>query len=119
MPMRAIRGATTARANTPTAILDATRELLDTLIRANRVSEDDVASILFTITRDLDAVFPARAARELGWTHTALLDAQAPDVGGDICRCIRVLVHWNTDRPAGEIQHVYLREAQTLRPDRQ
>ncbi len=118
MPMRGIRGATTATANTREAILEATRELLQALIRDNHLSEDDVASILFTVTPDLSAAFPTRAARELGWTHTALLDAQAPPVDGDLPRCIRVLIHWNTDQPASDIRHIYLREAQDLRPDR-
>ncbi len=117
MPMRAIRGATTAHANTPQAILDATRELLDALIHANHLSEDEVASIFFTVTPDLDAIFPARAVRELGWTNTALLDAQAPRVADDLPRCIRVLIHWNTDHSVHDIQHVYLREAKNLRPD--
>ncbi len=118
MPIRGIRGATTAAENTRAAILAATRELLQALIAANDLREPDIASAYFTVTPDLDAAFPARAARDLGWTSTALLDAQAPHVAGDLPCCIRVLVHWNTDHTQSEIQNIYLREARTLRPDR-
>ena len=118
MAVRGIRGATTAHANTREAILDATRELLDAIVQANGVRAPEVASVFFTMTPDLDAAFPARAARDLGWSDAALLDAQAPAVAGDLPRCIRVLIHWNTERAASEVRHVYLRDAQKLRPDR-
>ena len=118
MPVRGIRGATTAEANTRDAILGATCELLDALVRANGLCEADVASIYFTVTPDLDAAFPAAAVRLMGWNRVALLDAQAPRVADDLLRCIRVLIHWNTDSSSNEIQHVYLREAKRLRPDR-
>lgn len=118
MPIRGVRGATTARANTRPAILEATQELLTALIDANDLREVDVASIYFTVTADLDAAFPAAAARALGWDAAALLDAQAPRVAGDLPRCIRVLIHWNTKRALDEIKHVYLRDARQLRPDR-
>ena len=117
MPVRGIRGATTAAANTHEAILGATRELLSAIVRANDVCASDIASVFFTVTSDLNAAFPARAARDLGWNEAALLDAYAPDVEGDVPRCIRVLIHWNTERAAHEIKHVYLREAKKLRPD--
>lgn len=118
MAMRGIRGATIAKSNTREAILDATRELLDAIVQANGVRAPEIASIFFTMTRDLDAAFPARAARDLGWTDAALLDAQAPAVDGDLPRCIRVLIHWNTERAEQDIKHIYLREARKLRPDR-
>lgn len=118
MTIRGIRGATTAENNTRDSILSATRELLTAIVDANQLNVADIASIYFTVTFDLDAAFPARAARDLGWTDAALLDAQAPQVKDDLPRCIRVLIHWNTDRAADEIAHVYLREAKTLRPDR-
>jgi chorismate mutase len=117
MALRGLRGATTAEANTRAAILTATRELLDVLARENQIHPGDVASIYFTVTADLDAAFPATAAREMGWTDVALLDAQAPRVSNDIPRCIRVLIHWNTDKPPHELRHVYLRDARHLRPD--
>ena len=117
MPMRGIRGATTANENTRDAILDATRELLDVIAQRNELHPSDIVSIVFTVTPDLDAAFPAAAARMLGWTSTALLDMAAPRVANDLPRCVRVLIHWNTDRTVNEIRHVYLREARRLRPD--
>jgi chorismate mutase len=118
MPVRGVRGATTVSANSREAILDATYELLDAIVQANQINANDIASALFTVTPDLDSAFPARAARDLGWDGAALIDAQAPHVAGDLPRCIRILVHWNTDRAAAEIRHVYLRDARHLRPDR-
>jgi len=114
---RGIRGATTVAENDASAILDATRELLEQIIAENDVREEDVASVLFTATPDLDAAYPAVAARRLGWTHTSLICTQEMAVQGSLSRCIRVLVHWNTDRAIDEIHHVYLREARRLRPD--
>jgi chorismate mutase len=114
---RGIRGATTVACNDREAILEATGELLEQIIAANGLREPDVASATFTMTADLDAVYPAVAARRLGWTHTALLCQQEMAVAGSLPRCIRVLVHWNTDCPIDQIRHIYLREAQVLRPD--
>lgn len=115
--VRGIRGAVVAETNTPEAIRSATRELLETMVAVNEVSVDDVVAVFFTVTADLDRAFPASAVRELGWTHVPLLDAMAPPVADDLPRCIRVLVLINTDRPAAEIQHVYLGQARDLRPD--
>ncbi len=117
MPLRGIRGAITATANTRDAILDATRELLEEIVRANEICVQDIASVIFTITPDLDAAFPAAAARARGWTHVPLLDVSAPRVVNDLPRCIRVMIHWNTDRAQKEIAHVYLGDARNLRPD--
>jgi chorismate mutase len=117
MPCRAIRGATTAETNSAAAILAAARELLTHIIDANGVDVDDIASAIFTVTPDLTATFPARAARELGWQHAALLDAQEVPVPGSLPRCVRVLIHWNTDKRQAEVHHVYLRGAASLRPD--
>jgi len=114
---RGIRGATTVPENRAEAILEATKELLQQIIADNAVREEDVASVIFTATPDLDAVYPAVAARRLGWTHTTLLCLQEMPVPGSLPRCIRVLIHWNTARTHGEIHHVYLREACSLRPD--
>lgn len=115
---RGIRGATTATENTREAILEATRELLEQLIAANGIVAEDIASAIFTTTTDLDAEFPAVAARALGWLDTALLCGHEMMVPGSLQRCIRVLVHWNTTRRADEIVHVYIRGAQNLRPER-
>jgi chorismate mutase len=115
---RGVRGATTASANTPEAILEATRELLVTLIEGNGLRPEDVASVFFTTTPDLNAAFPARAARDLGWLDVALLGAQEMEVPGAPPRCIRVLIHWNTSLPQAAIRHAYLRDAASLRPER-
>lgn len=118
MHCRGIRGATTVEKNTAEAILAATRELLELIVEANDLKVKDVASAIFTTTPDLTAAFPAKAAREMGWRDVALLDAQEIPVPGSLERCIRVLIHWNTEKSAAEIRHVYLRGARTLRPDR-
>jgi|HigsolmetaAR202D_1030399.scaffolds.fasta_scaffold10714_4 chorismate mutase len=115
---RGIRGATTAEDNTRQAILEATRELLIRLIEANDLRVEDIASAIFSTTADLNAEFPAVAARELGWLDTALMCTHEMRVPGSLERCIRVLIHWNTPRAANEIVHVYMRGATTLRPER-
>lgn len=115
--MRGVRGATTAHANTGKEVLDATRRLLEAMIEANGIQEDDVASAIFTTTPDLNAAFPAKAARDLGWHRTALLGAVEADVPDGIPLCIRILIHWNTELSLDDIQHVYMRGALALRPD--
>jgi chorismate mutase len=117
MACRGIRGAVCADANRAEAIRAATRALLERIVAVNGLSDADVVSAVFTATPDLDAAYPARAARELGWTQVPLLCMQEMAVTGSLPRCIRVLIHWNTDRPPGEVQHVYLGEARALRPD--
>lgn len=118
MPCRGVRGATTVDANTPEEILKATRQLLALMIRQNGIRQEDVASALFTTTSDLNAEFPALAARQLGWFDTALMCHHELDVPGSLERCVRVLLHWNTDKPSADIVHVYIRDAASLRPDR-
>lgn len=115
--IRGIRGAITVEADTEEAIIEATMEILSAMIHANDLHEDDVASIFFTTTPDLTATYPARGARRLGWTKTALMGGVEMDVRGSIPRCIRILIHWNTDKPLSEIKHIYLRDAVKLRPD--
>ena len=117
MTCRGIRGAITVDANKQEMILAATRELLTHIVEANDLDVDDVASAVFTATPDLDAAPPARAARELGWTGVPLLCMQEMAVAGALPRCIRVLIHWNTERRQDQIRHVYLKEARVLRPD--
>ena len=117
MYCRGIRGATTAETNTAEAILTATRELLSLIIGANDLKVEDVASAIFTTTPDLTAAFPAKAAREMGWRDVALLDAQEIPVRGSLERCIRVLIHWNTEKRQDEVVHVYIKGAKALRPD--
>ena len=115
---RGIRGATTAEANTREAILAATREMLVLLIEQNDLRPDDIASAIFSTTPDLNAEFPAVAARDLGWVDTALLCTHEMAVPGSLPRCIRVLIHWNTSCRADEVRHVYIRGARSLRPER-
>ncbi|MFH1923731.1 MAG: chorismate mutase [Planctomycetota bacterium] len=117
MPCRGVRGATTADANTSEAILEATRQLLALMIRQNGIEDEDVASAIFTTTPDLNAEFPALAARQLGWLHVALMCHHELQVPGSLRRCIRVLLHWNTKTPAEKIVHIYIKDAVTLRPD--
>ena len=117
MLTRGVRGATTVEANTPEAILEATRELLAAMLKVNDLDVEYVASAFFTATPDLNAEFPALAAREMGWHNVALLCGHEMNKPGSLPMCLRVLLHVNTDRPAGEIHHIYLRGARALRPD--
>ena len=114
--MQGIRGATTVARNDASEILAATDELLQALIEANDLEPDDIVSALFTVTRDLDAAFPARAAEEYGWNIVALLHGTEIPVPGSLPRVIRLLLHCYAD-PDTEPQHVYLREAISLRRD--
>ena len=115
--VRGLRGATTATANTPAAIGEATRELVQAMLSENQLDPEDIASIIFTVSPDLNAQYPALAARELGLHMVPLLCAREIDVPGGQPRCIRVLMHVNTTRRQAEMRHVYLREARALRPD--
>jgi chorismate mutase len=118
MPVQGIRGATVVESDQPESILAATRELLHAILEANpALKTSDLASVIFTVTEDLSSVYPAQAARQLGWTHVPMLCMQEIPVPGGLLRCIRVLLHWNTDVPQGSIHHVYLGAASTLRPD--
>ena len=117
MHSRGLRGATTADANTRDAILAATRQLFALMIRLNEVQKEDVASVIFTVTRDLNAEFPALAARQLGWLDVPLLCTHEIDVPGSLPRCIRILISWNTTKTQSEVTHVYVKEAVKLRPD--
>ncbi|KXK15863.1 MAG: chorismate mutase [Chloroflexi bacterium OLB15] len=114
---RGVRGATTVESNTAEAILAATLELLEAMVEANGIDEEDVVSVFFTASPDLNAAYPAKAARDMGWRRTALLGCQEMDVPNGIKQCIRVLIHWSTPKALDEIVHVYMREALILRPD--
>ena len=113
--VRGIRGATTADTNSKEAILEATKELLGRLVEANDIDVRDVAAAYFTATDDLDAEFPALAARQIGWTQAALMCAREMNVEDGANRCIRVLLLVNTDRALEEIEFVYLKGASSLR----
>lgn len=114
---RAIRGATTAEKNTAEDILEATRELLAAIIEANDVQVEDVVSVIFTTTPDLNATFPAVAAREYGWNNVPLMCSHEMAVPGALDHVVRMLIHINTEKSATEIRHVYLRRAVELRPE--
>ena len=115
--LRGIRGATTVDANTREAILQAASELLSALIEANDIRRDDVASVIFTTTPDVNAEFPAVAARQMGWTNVALMCGHEMAVPGSLPMCLRILMHVNTAKTPDELQFVYLRGARALRQD--
>jgi chorismate mutase len=118
MTVRGIRGATSVEHNRADAILDATRELLQAILEKNGLTRfDDIISAVFTTTPDLNEAFPAEAARALGMKQVPLLCASEIAVPHGMPRCIRVLLHVNTDKRQDEIVHVYLRDAKRLRPD--
>ena len=117
MLCRGIRGATTVEVNRREAILEATAELLAAMVKANGIKPEDVASAFFTTTPDLNAEFPALAARRLGWDDVPLLCGHEMAVPGSLPMCLRILLHVNTDKRADQIVHVYLRGARALRPD--
>lgn len=118
MAVRGIRGATSVECDTPQEILAATRELLQKLLQENQIHEfEDIVSVIFTTTQDLNSTFPAEAAREAGMSQVPLLCASEIPIAGSLPRCIRVLMHLNTDKRQHEVTHVYLREARKLRPD--
>jgi chorismate mutase len=115
--IRAIRGAIQVNADTPTAVMDATRELITALIERNGLHQDDIISILFTTTPDLVSQFPASAAREAGLTDVPLMCATEISVPGAMPRVIRLLAHVESSLPKSGIEHVYLRGAEVMRPD--
>ena len=118
MSVRGIRGTTSVEADTPAEILAATTELLNEILRANQIEGfDEIASAIFTTSADLTSSFPAEAARTLGMNQVPLLCASEIAVRSSVARCIRVLLHLNTDKTQREMVHVYLREARRLRPD--
>lgn len=117
MAVRAVRGATQVDANDSGAILDATTELVTEVMSRNGLSTDDVISVLFTATADLNAEFPALAARKLGFQEVPLLCCTEINVPGGLPRVVRLLMHIETDRPRSAMQHAYLRGAAALRLD--
>ena len=117
MRLQALRGAITCDANTPDEIGEKTRQLVSEVLARNGIEHDDLVSIIFTATEDLTAQFPATAARALGLGDVALLSARELSVEGALPRVVRVLVHCYTDHPRGELHHVYLGAARSLRDD--
>ena len=113
--VRAIRGATTSDDNTKEDIVEATRQMLVSLVEANDLRKEDVISAFFTTTKDLNTQFPAVAARKIGWTEVALMCSHEMFVPDAQEKCIRVMVHVNTDKSPQEINNVYLKDAVNLR----
>ena len=117
MYIRALRGATTINNNTKEEIFSASEEMVEKLIAENGLNIDDIASIIFTITPDIDAAFPAAAVRKMGITNVPLLDVAQPYIVGALKMCLRVIIHFNSDNENSELRHVYLNGAKILRPD--
>ncbi len=117
LKVRGIRGAVTVEENVPEQIGAATKRLLSEMIGRNAIETADIASVLFSLTPDLQSAFPALAAREMGWVHVPMLHFSEIAVPGAMARVVRVLMHVNTVRGQQEIEHVYLDGAAALRPD--
>jgi len=117
MTVRGIRGAITVAVNSKESILEGTEELLLAMQKKNEFNTTDIVCILFSMTPDLDAAFPAEAARQLGWRMVPLFDTQEIPVAGSLPQCIRILMLINSQKSQLEINHCYLREAQVLRAD--
>ena len=118
MTTRGIRGATTVDSDTKEDVLSSTRELLEAILMSNpELETDDIASVLFTVTEDIVAAYPAEVARQMGWTLVPMICSREIPVPETLPFCIRLLIHWNTDLEQKEINHIYLKEAKTLRPD--
>ena len=115
--MRAIRGAITVDENTEKEILEASGLLFKEIVEKNHLSEEEIVSIIFSVTPDLDAVYPARAIREMGYKNIPLFDVAEMYVKGSLSKIIRVLIFVNRDTPLDNMVHVYLRDAKKLRPD--
>lgn len=117
MTVRAVRGAVTVDENSMVEIIDETKSLLKSMIEENNIDQEDMISIIFSVTKDLDAAFPAVAARQLGLTDVALFCTSEMDVPGSLPKCIRVLMHINSEKKNSEIINIYLKDAKVLRPD--
>jgi len=115
--VRGVRGAISVGKNEPAEILERVEELLVAMVHANKIKTEDIASITFSSTADLNSAFPALAARRLGWIEVPLFGTQEIDCPTGVPYCIRVLILINTELPQNAIKHIYLREAVVLRPD--
>lgn len=117
MPVRGIRGATSVESNTSDEIFAKTSELLAAIVEKNNIALEDIASVIFSVTDDIDSVYPAAAARRDGWNFTPLFCCREIPVQGGIDGLIRVLMHVNSESPQSEMRHVFLHRAKALRPD--
>jgi len=112
-----IRGAINVESNTEPAVLAAARQLLQEMAAQNQLEPSDLSAAFFTVTQDLNAAYPARAAREMGWDLVPLMCMQEMNVPGSLPLCLRVLLLWNTEKTQDQVHHVYLGSARALRPD--
>tara|TARA_A100001015_G_C14708463_1_gene601090 strand:+ start:156 stop:521 length:366 start_codon:yes stop_codon:yes gene_type:complete len=117
MTCRGIRGAITIEENNKDQIVAGTIRILSEMISKNDIKENDIVSIFFSVTEDLNATFPARAARQMNLTHTPLLCFHEIRVPDGLEKCIRILMHVNSNKSIQEIEHIYLEKAASLRPD--
>ncbi|MDQ2991321.1 MAG: chorismate mutase [Candidatus Eremiobacteraeota bacterium] len=117
MRVRGVRGAITVESDSAAEIVAGTKRLLSEIIERNGIETEEIVSVLFSLTADLRAAFPALGAREMGWTFVPMLHFTEIAVPGSLARCIRVLMHVNTTRTQAEVEHVYLGGASALRPD--
>ncbi len=117
MAVRGVRGATTVDSNTKQEIVSKTREMLESIMEKNHIPVEEIASAIFSVTDDIDAEFPAVAAREMGWIYTPLFCTREIPVAGSLKSCVRVILHVNTDLKQQDMMHVYLHGAKKLRPD--
>lgn len=115
--VRALRGATTVDADTTEQISERVQTLLQQMLDRNGVDKDDCISILFTATDDIHSMFPALAARGMGFGDVPLICARELDITGGTPRCVRIMMHINTDKARNELHHVYLEGAKGLRDD--
>ncbi len=117
MPVRGLRGATTVEHNTSEEIISRTEQLLELMVGKNSIRTGDIISVIFSVTDDVNAEFPAVAARRMGWLYTPLMCTREIPVPGSLAGCIRVLLHCNSDKRQEEMIHIYLNGAKKLRPD--
>lgn len=117
MNLRGIRGAITVGKNSKGEIVSQTKALLKKLVSENKISTEDIASAIFSVTKDLNAEFPAVAARSIGWLYTPLLCTSEINVPGSVAKCVRVLLLVNTKKKQKDIKNIYLGGARNLRPD--
>lgn len=115
MHCRGVRGATTVAQNTRESIISSAKELLQNMIDSNGINPANIAGIIFTTTKDLNAEFPAAAAREMGWNDAAMLCSHEMDVPDSLSMCLRIMIFLNTEKSAKEIIHVYINGAKNLK----
>ena len=116
--MRGVRGATTVTRNDEQEIVSHTEELLREMIESNGITPESVCSVIVSSTEELTAAFPAKAIRSLeGWSYVPVMNVREISVPNALKNCVRIMLHWNTEKEQQDVKHIYLREAVVLRPD--